>query len=272
MSAQPNLTIRLIRAFHGPRHERLRNIWEAIAEYISPKVNVRWFANTKRLQHAECYDVMWREEQEFDNQYVLFTEEDFLPDLTAGIGNWTGLGSFKFATQAAVGIMYCTRSPKSREISQQGAVPGGWFICINKDRFPEADEITFAGNPDPCNQVRARLADFKKIISLAPGEDGYPHHYGVEYPFGTHLFWSCHYHDDPKARVSGFKLGTIQKKVDWRVSQWIHEQPEDFKDILVARFGSDILGSCSEFIDLRDGFRRSFASSGASAAPKRKSL
>jgi hypothetical protein len=253
-----NLTIRLIRAFDGPRHKRLRQIWQAIAEFVAPEVNVRWYHNEKGLRHAQCFDAMWREEQEFDNKTVLFTEEDFLPDLDLGFWNWSGLSTFQQDNQAAVGTMYCTRSPKSRDLFQQGERPGGWFICINKELFPGPGHISFEGDPDPGNDLRSHLKHFDRTISLVPGCDGYPHHYGVEYPYGTHLFWSRHYHDDPKTRVSGFKLGDIQRKVDWRISQWIAEQPKEFRDILVSRFGLPILGSCSEYIDLRSSYRSSF--------------
>lgn len=254
----PNLTIRLIRIFDGPRHQRLRNIWTAIAEYIQDDANVRWYVNDKNLSHGQAYDAMWREEQEFDNRVVLFTEEDFLPDLAVGIENWTGITSFKREDQAAAGVMYCTRCTKSHGIFQQGDVAGGWFICIDKDLFPGPQHISFLGNPDPANQLRPHLKHFGKTIALVPGDDGHPYHYGVEYPYGTHLFWSRHYHDDPNIRVSGFRLGAIQKKVDWRISAWIAEQPADFQQLLVERFGSVILGSCSEYIELRSGFRRSF--------------
>jgi len=254
-----NIVVRLIRAFDGPRHKRLRDIWTAIAEYIAPDVAVRWYANERGLRHAECFDAMWREEQEFDNCIVLFTEEDFLPDLAVGMWNWSGLSSFKQEEQAAVGVMYCTRATKSRDILQQGDNAGGWFVCIDKDKFPAPGHISFEGDPDPGNQLRQHLKHFGQTISLVPGNDGYPHHYGVEYPYGTHLFWSRHYHDDPTQRVSGFRLGDIQKKVDWRISQWIKEQPTEFQTLLEERFGSAILGSCSEYIELRDGYRSSFA-------------
>jgi hypothetical protein len=254
----PNFAIRLIRAFDGPRHRRLRDIWTAIAEYIQQDVAVRWYANTKGLRHAQCFDIMWREEQEFDNWGVLFTEEDFLPDLALDLDDWTGITSFHHTNQAAAATSYCTRSPKSRKLFQKAELAGGWFICIDKEHFPKPQEISFEGDPDPANQLRGCLEAYSKVISLVPGKDGFPHHYGVEYPYGTHLFWSRHYHDDPRTRVSGFKLGDIQTKVDWRISQWIREQPEDFQELLVARFGSDILGSCSESIELRGGFRQSF--------------
>ncbi len=255
----PQFTVRLIRAFDGPRHQRLRDIWTAIAEYIRDVAVVRWYSNTTGRRHAECFDAMWQEEQEFDNRLVLFCEEDFLPDLDVGVENWSGLTTFKREEQAAVGVMYCTRSPKSYDMFQHADTPGGWFISIDKDTFPGPAHISFEGEPDPANQLRAHLRHFGRLISLVPGDDGYPHHYGVEYPYGTHLFWSRHYHDDPNLRISGFKLGDIQRKVDWRISQWILEQPQDFQKLLVERYGSSILGSCSECIELRDGFRRSFA-------------
>lgn len=268
---KPHLAIRLIRAFDGTRHQRLRDIWTAIAEYVQEDAVVRWFHNSRGLRHAQAFDVIWREEQEFDNRAVLLTEEDFLPDLELGIAHWSGVSSFQRPDQAAAGVMYCTRSPKSRDLLQYQDKAGGWFICIDKEDFPGPDRISFEGEPDPANQLRAHLRHFGKTISLVPGSDGYPHHYGVEYPYGTHLFWSRHYHDDPALRISGFPLGDIQRRVDWRVSQWILEQPEDFQELLIARFGSGILGSCSEYIELRDGYRESFDKFVGLVVPKPKS-
>lgn len=259
MSAdKPAFSIRLIRAFDGPRHKRLRDIWTAIAEYIKEDAIVRWYCNDKGYSHAQCFDKMWHEEQEFDNRLVLFTEEDFLPDLEVPIEKWCGLTSFRTDEQAAVAVNYCTRNSRSLGIVHREGMAGGWFICIDKDAFPGPQHISFQGDPDPGNQLQDHLRHFGKTILLVPGKDGYPHHYGVEYPYGTHLFWSRHYHDDPTLRVSGFNLGEIQRKVDWRISAWIFEQPQAFQRLLAERFGSSILGSCSDYIDLRNGFRASF--------------
>jgi hypothetical protein len=252
----PLLTVRLIRCFEGPRHERLYKIWDAIAEYIAPEANVRWYANPDvALRHAQCFDRMWQEELEFDNRYVLFTEADFLPDLAVGLENWTGTTLLK---DAAVGTLYCTRSEKSWKAMQHRDRCGGWFLLMDKERIPR--EISFEGEPDPCNQMRSYLRRYGHTIVLRNGYDPYPVHWGMEYPFGTHLFWSRHYNDNPGRRISGFPLRNILGKVDKRISQWIVEQPEDFQALLVERFGSGILGSCCEYTELRAGYRKFFNS------------
>lgn len=262
-SRKPDLTIRLIRAFDGPRHERVRTIWQAIAEYAAPVVNVRWFANTGgRLRHAQSYNRMWNEEVEFDNRFVLFTEEDFLPDLAMPLSIWTGLRGFVDKNQAAVACMYATRSEKNFEMLQDGNKPGAWFVCMDKREMPRV--FNFEGNPDPCNDMPGHLFPYGKTIRCHKGLDPYPLHYGLEYQMGTHLFWSRHWHDPPNMRVGAFSLRDIQSKVDIRVASWIQEQPQDFKTLLGAR--SELLTWASAFepIALRGGYRKSLSKLDAS--------
>jgi hypothetical protein len=78
-------------------------------------------------------------------------------------------------------------------------------------------------------------------VRVREGEDGYPDHYGIDYDFGTHLFWSRHYNDDPLLVIGGFKLKEIHAGVDKFITTWIQRQPLRFREILLSRFGPKIL-------------------------------
>jgi hypothetical protein len=258
---KPEVTIRIIRCFEGPRHERLEKIWDIIAEMLPDYLNFRVFANPgARLSHGECFNRMWMEEQEFDNKFVLFTEYDFLPYLTRE--RWWGVdeegclptphGSL---CTAMLGVTYCKRSESTRRIYNFPRMAGGWFVLLDKEQCPQ--ELNFLGDPDPCNQLPEQFDKCGLTCLTVPGKDCYPRHYGVQYPMGEHLFWSRHLHDDPKTRVSGFKLGDIQRKHDEAVDTWIRKRTsESFISKLEERFGSDILGSSSESIAKKGTYKK----------------
>lgn len=231
------VAVRWIRCFEGPRHERLHDIWQAIAEFC-PEVTIRVFANPRaRLSHAECYQRMWQEEQEFDNRYVLFTEHDFLPNLRDP--DWYSHG--RLGGAVALACYYATRNPRSRRIVTHLDKAGAWYVLLDKGGTPH--DLRFAGKPDPCNQLPQQIRGHGGAVLLESGDDCYPTHYGIRYPFGTHLFWARHLHDDPALRISGFGLKDIQHAHDHAVTRWIREQPPQFSELLEQRFGSKILGS-----------------------------
>lgn len=227
------LTVRQIKIFDGPRHRRLRAVWDVIAEQYRDVLVLKRYDNMdERLRHGQAYNKMWVEERDEPNRYVLFTEEDFLPrfewlqterplldDLDVHIGECAGLG-----------VLYSTRNPRSRRLKRSELSAGGWFVLLDKDRCPR--DIDFDGRPDPCNDLPEQFP-----MLLMDGEDAFPLHYGINYPVGTHLFWARHLHDDPDAVVSGFSLGDIQLRHDLAVDDWIAEQSADFTELLIRRFG-----------------------------------
>lgn len=251
-------TIRLIRAFEGPRHDRLEKIWDAVAEYLPKSINVRVFSNVNgKLSHAECLQRMWREEEEFDNRYVVFTEFDFLPRLHDR--DFLGLQHFgRKSKVAGWGAHYATRDHRTRRIREVDNMLGGWFFVLDKSRCPK--DLCFYGKPDPANQLPEQISRHRdNEFYLVSGEDAYPRMYGLDYHFGSHLFWSRHYNDDPRMRISGFPLGDILQSVDQEIDRWLKTAPKRYRSIFVHRFGSDALESCSAYIKDEDGLSESSA-------------
>lgn len=235
--SEPQVTVRLVRAFDGPRHDRLRTIWQTIAEYASPNVVVSWFANMGcRLSHADAFQAIWREEcQRDDPPFVLFTEEDFLPELTGGWEKWTGLSFLGRHDAKALFLPYHTRDAARKFLLPHAGLTAGWYALIDKRFAPK--NLRFRGRPDPGNQLGAQyFAAGIRAHTLRAYDDCYPKHYGIRYPVGEHLFWSRHLHDDPSKRVSGIVLGEVQQKHDRAVNAWIARQPSDFRRLLIERF------------------------------------
>lgn len=219
---------RIIRAFEGPRHDRLYSIWDAIAEY-QPECNLEWFPNPNgwAYSHGEAFNAIWEEERDRPSRYLLLTEADFLPDL-----QWKRWFSPKNLgpDAAAQGVAYVTRDPDTMEAMTRN-FPGGWWILIDKTLAPR--DLEFRGTPDPGNQLVQQFRAAGHEMYFYPGRDCYPRHYGREYDtIGEHLFWSRHLHDAPNLVVAGCRLGDVQEKHDRAVEAWIKRQPPDFQTLL----------------------------------------
>lgn len=225
--------IAIPKVFIGPRHDRLRAIWDTIADYAKDDIRLQWIENRGcHLSHADCFNLAWDRNYLAPGIYLLLTEADFLPDLRQQPKVWTGrtyLGDYD-----ALGVEYCTRTAGTYVLNRKG-VPGGWFILLNKPLCPS--ELDFHGTPDPGNQLAEKLN-----IKLLKGCDAYPQHHGIKYArIGDHLFWSRHLHDDPKRTVSGFLLEKIQATHDRFVTHWISKMPAAFTELLATNYGKDIL-------------------------------
>lgn len=230
---KPEVDVVITRCFEGPRHERLYNIWEAIAEYCTPHIRYRTFKHSGRLSHAQSFAHIYDTERLVsDCDYLLLTEADFLPDLNLRPLDWTN--RVHIGDHQALATFYATRDPGSKALKFQRDKCGGWFVLLHKPACPP--RIDFNGFPDPCNQLHQALT-----VRIREGKDGYPEHYGIDYDFGTHLFWSRHYNDHPLLTIGGFKLKEIHASVDKFTTMWIQRQPQRFREILLARFGPKIL-------------------------------
>lgn len=230
------LNVHLTRAFTGSRHMRLETLWDAVAEYWKDIIRIHVHANpSARFSHAQMFRRMWVEEWECDDQYCLFTEFDFLPNLYEP-GSYTPAPLFLVASWqndspvCALGATYATRKVSSRALQLHDEMMGGWWVMLDKEVCPR--NLQFDGTPDPCNQMAERLG----AVGLEDGEDCYPAHYGIEYSFGTHLFWSRHLHDPDTARIAGFDIGDVQRKHDAAVDAWIAEAPKAFRQLLKEKY------------------------------------
>ena len=228
----PDLSVRIAKPFDGLRHDRLYAIWEAIAEYWKDHLTVGFSRNVgARWSHAQMFNKMWREELESDTPFVLLTEHGFLPDLhqpdwyASPGGVLSTLDERHDQSFAGLACEYATRNPHNKALNFAG-IPGGWWVLLEKARFN--DIIDFTGRPDPCNQLEEAIGG----VYLCEGADAYPKHYGIDYPFGTRLFWSRHIHDHPDRTVSGFHLGDIQMRHDRTVLKYVENAPPEFQEIL----------------------------------------
>jgi len=221
------LDIRMISCFTGERHDRLYRIWAAIGLYWSDFVRVHWHANHDfELRHALMLNKMWKEQE---NRHLLFTEADFLPNLYAPEWYMPGEAAKHLAkggpAPAVIACKYATRCEGLGRLAFR-PYPGGWWVMLDCDACPE--EMDFDGRPDPCNRLLRQVAP----VALFSGEDEYPEHFGVRYPFGTHMFWSRHLSDDPRTYVGKVCIGEVQTKHDAYVDKWLAAAPPNFLKIL----------------------------------------
>lgn len=225
------INVNIIRAFEGPRHERLELLWAVIAEYCKKDISLHIYPNLgAKLSHAECLNYMWIEELKRPEPFALITEFDFLPNLR------TWLPTKYLLTDAPVlAAEYCTREPESSKLLSHD-LPGAWYILIDKTRVGDLDFSGAGPFNDPANGlgwcVRKR---YNAPLLLLTHSDCYPRHYGAEMLVGEHLFFSRHIHDDPDMKVAGLILGDIQKKHDRAVEFWIRRAPPAFQRLLKKR-------------------------------------
>jgi hypothetical protein len=201
----------LIRAFEGPRHERLERIWVEVAKRAP--IRLRIFDNrSMRLRHAQCLAQMWSEEVWRTERACLFTEFDFLPYDRF----WEGASNADIAA-----TQYCTRSPSDLRLTTHPQLAGAWYIHIKKST------TVLARRHDVLLGLSLETGKFRDPgNALTPDEflpidDAYPGHYGVRVRGrGEHLFWSRHYNDPSYLSVAGFSLADIHRRVDRTIDQY----------------------------------------------------
>lgn len=211
-----DVTVRLIRHGTGPRHLRLRRIWEAI-DAVTPNVTVEW-CEDKGSHEAGLMENFARP---CSTRFLLLTEEDFLPNLDA---DWTSVGRL-LAGKKLVACEYRMRDI-ARNLRPPTGTCAGWYLAFDRQEYFPKKAPDFGGT-DPGTRLQEQIP--LDEIELLPGTDCRPAHFGVYYQScGTHLFWSRHLHDDPNRRVSGISLGEVQKGHDLAVQQWLVQAPESF--------------------------------------------
>lgn len=209
------IDVHLIRCFEGPRHTRLERIWGILGEVYKDRATVWIHDNLELAPHAEMLKKIWTFACEKDQDQVLVTEFDFLPD-PAWLDSWAP------GIEAAE---YCTRNEYTRRIVQHGRA-GPWWLRLHVQRGVDRAKLenSFrASGPftDPCGELVQEARRNGIGVRLLAGVDDYPRSYGVNYPGrGLHLFWSRHYHDDPYMVVGGVLLGEMQRKVDKVVAEY----------------------------------------------------
>ena len=229
--ARPGINVNLIRAFSGPRHDRLERVWDVILEHQKHLVTGHIFANPgAHMSHAQCLNALWEEELKRPEPFALLTEYDFLPNLPL----W--LPTIHLAGNSPIlAAEYITRDPKTRRLLHHD-IPGAWYILIDKTRIGALDFSGAGDFNDPANGLVAYVTrEYNSSILLLNHEDCYPRHYGARLMTGEHLFFSRHLHDDPHQSVAGLHLGDIQRKHDWAVEDWIRNAPLSFRRLFKKR-------------------------------------
>jgi hypothetical protein len=198
-------SVNIIKIFDGPRHRRLELIWKNF--HKQHEFDLHIFDNTKlRLPHDQALNRMWEQEQRRDSDVTIFTEFDFIPGIAF-------LDPTFYSEGAVHAAEYVVRDPESKNVLPQ-AIPGAWYIHIDREWTVPLDFSNFGTFNDPANGIPA---------SLLIGVDCYPEHYGMRYldkygyRIGEHLFWSRHYNDPPGQRPASFDLDDILRKVDKRI-------------------------------------------------------
>lgn len=201
------ITFHLIKVFDGPRHDRLRAIWNKLAYKHRDKMNLVWWENPDaRLQHAQCLARIWEGIEDMPGRYHVITEHDFLPG-----PDW--LTPPAAPIEAAE---YVTRDPKTLKQTAHG-IPGAWWLAFDREAVLGAGlpiDLSAGGQfNDPANCLQG--------AKMVPNRDAWPDHYGtVVGEKGEHLFFSRHYNDPGWTRPAGFDLGDILEKVDAKIAAY----------------------------------------------------
>lgn len=199
------INVNIIDIFQGPRHDRLRRIWNKIGTL--PNIRLNWFQNSVGFTHGACLEIMWAEELRRPERYCLFTEADFLPNK-----NWLPL--HKLTPERPIhAAEYCTRDPVTLQLRKHG-IPGGWFVLIDKTNCPVDLQWDSINGKDPANDLPVHRTTFVNTL------DALPLHWGVLMGPGDHLFWSRHLHSDPDLVVAGVRMGDVQRAHDKFVQLW----------------------------------------------------
>lgn len=195
--------VHIIKAFEGPRHDRLERIWQTLAALYSDQARVIVHENPGATRnHARMLAEMWEDEQRRPETQAIITEMDFLP-----APGWLNMDE----PDPILASEYCTRNSYTRELIRHGC-PGAWFLLFKKENLDRLDFSAGGPGNDPAAKLPARLLATK---------DCYPRHFGVEVVGrGEHLFFSRHYNDPPTMVVGGMILGAIQQRVDKTIEDY----------------------------------------------------
>lgn len=226
-----SVNVNLIRVFDGPRHERLRLLWDCFAEYNREQFRLHWFPNPHGASHARCLNSIWEEEMKRPEPYAVITEHDFLPDFETFLPT-----SALTERHPLFAAEYCTRDPATKKLTAHG-IPGAWYMLIDKTQIGPLNFDPTGEFNDPANGLAALVASEYpgREVFLLQNKDCYPRHYGTELVTGEHLFWSRHLQDPPSRRVAGFSVGDIQAKHDNAVKAWLKRAPSRFLQLVLDR-------------------------------------
>lgn len=234
-AATPPVNVLMLRAFDGPRHTRLRAIWDVLAEHNKKAWRLCRFEARSRT-HAQGLNAMWEEELRRPERFAVITEEDFLPDWERFIPL-----DLLCPKRPIFCAEYATRDPSTLKLAHH-RIPGAWYVLIDKHRVGPLSFDCSGPFNDPANGLVSYVQKAYNVETLLiKGKDCMPDHYGISYPTGAHLFWSRHYNDPPDLRPAGFDLGDIQRRHDEAVTKYLEEAPAAFKALWKARHATPVV-------------------------------
>jgi hypothetical protein len=133
------INVRIIKAFEGPRHDRLEGIWRRLGTLYADKIHLIVHENPGAVRnHARMLAEMWDEERNRPETHAIITEMDFLP----------APGWLSIEPESILASEYCTRNPYTRELVRHGC-PGAWFLLLNKENLDRLDFSAGGPGNDP---------------------------------------------------------------------------------------------------------------------------
>ena len=227
------VSISIIDAFDGPRHRRLKKIWQAFSLLQKDLCELHLVENREaELDHRTMLKVIWDEELQRDSRFAIITEMDFLPDFSNFFSPLHHTPCSVVAAQYANGL-------ESEARFKRWDFPGVWYLFIDKVKIRDLD-FTVSG---PCNDPGNGLWEYLEKFypdegrQLLPARTGLPEYHGARYFVGEHLFWSRHYNDPPDTHLHKevITVGDILRGHDVAVGRWLSDSPQEFKEILSDR-------------------------------------
>jgi len=223
---EPKFDVAMLRAFDGPIHDLLGNIWDAAAEAYPQVFRLRVFPD--QGSHQDGLELIWSHYYGHDRK-LLITEQDVLPNLRTAF--WSRGETW---VAPAILVESYTRNPNNLKLIAHRGESAPWFVALDCSVYGQR-EFDWGGSRDPGTLLFPQIGE--SVIALTV-DDGFPIHYGLETRLATHLFWSRHYNDEGLiSTVAGFSLDAIMAGVRRRLISWYNRQPKKFRSVYEKRFG-----------------------------------
>lgn len=154
--------------------------------------------------HGELLTRLWNDIRVDLDSLCLISESDFYPDpdainilVSRAVLDGTAL----------TGCFSAHRDSPAHEWVSLAPLLAPWFLFFNRAAFaPGQPDLHWLGAAGPRNDA-ANLAYLRGVeagiftarnVNFFPGREPKPFLFGRTYPFGTHLMWRRHWHDDPE--------------------------------------------------------------------------
>ena len=177
------------RAYEGPIHQLCYNAWRKVSQHppTAARARVVEVPNKAGLDHYQMLASMWEAARASGERYVILTEADFLPDLTM---DWIQAAIHEMGECVALTPRHCEWMGTSWEPIQTGTGCGASFILFDTSQLP----VDFTPEWRHENHDPGVMLNRQIHVARVTGQDV---HFSMRYAFGTHLFWSRVYNEEP---------------------------------------------------------------------------